>query len=43
MLRVSDILLQEANWKELLKAASILDQEDADCYAVLEYNQKTRL
>ena len=42
VLRVSDILLQEGNWKELLKAASILDQEDADCYAVLEYNQKTK-
>ena len=27
VLRVSDILLQEGNWKELLKAASILDQE----------------
>ena len=26
VLRVSDILLQEGNWKELLKAASILDQ-----------------
>ena len=24
------IFLQEGNWKELLKAASILDQEDAD-------------
>ena len=42
VLRVSDVLLQEGNWKELLKAASILDQEDADCYAVLEYNQKTK-
>ena len=42
VLRVSDILLQEGNWKELLKAASILDQEDADCFAVLEYNQKTK-
>ena len=41
-LRVSDILLQEGNWKELLKAASILNQEDADCYAILEYNQKTK-
>lgn len=42
VLRVSDILLQEGNWKELLKAASILNQEDADCYAILEYNQKTK-
>ena len=42
VLRVSYVLLQEGNWKELLKAASILDQEDADCYAVLEYNQKTK-
>ena len=42
VLRVCDILLQEGNWKEILKAASILDQEDADCYAVLEYNQKTK-
>ena len=42
VLRVSDILLQEGNWKEILKAASILNQEDADCYAVLEYNQKTK-